>query len=317
MKKLISYVIPFYYDQGNVASLYEALLKVTGKSPYSNKYDFDFTFINDGSQDKTLAELQAVQGKDPRIRIIDLARNYGHQIAVTAGLDASQGDAVIIMDSDLQDPPAVSLELVDKWEQGFDVVYAQRRTRKDSFKKRFTASLYYRILQKLSDIHIPRDTGDFRLLDRKVVDEIVKYREHDRFLRGMVSYAGFRQTPVLFDRDERFAGESGYTFKRLIKLAKDGIIGFSDKPLKLISSLGYILAALSLLAIVYAICYRLFTRNAVDGWAFIIISIFFIGGVQLVMLGVLGAYIGRIYTEVKARPLYGVQKLYEKKSGRR
>lgn len=317
MKKTISYVVPFYFDQGNVFALQEALQKATSNEKYSSRYNIEFIYINDGSTDNTLTELLEVREKDLRVEVIDLARNYGHQIAVTAGLDYAKGDAVIIMDSDLQDPPSVSLELIDKWEEGYDVVYAQRRTRKDTFMKRFTASVYYRLLQKLSNIDIPRDTGDFRLIDRKVVNEINKYREHDRFLRGMISFAGYRQAPVLFDRDERFAGETGYTLSRLIKLAKDGIIGFSDKPLKMISQLGFLFAFLSLLAILYAIAYRIFTSNAVEGWTFIVISIFFVGGTQMIMLGVLGSYIGRIYTETKGRPLYGVQNRYENKTSKK
>lgn len=313
MKKLVSYVVPFYFDQGNVGALFEALLTETARSKYAKKYEYEFIFVNDGSTDDTLRELCEVADKDSRVMVVDLARNYGHQIAVTAGLDYTHGDAVIVMDSDLQDPPRVSMELIDKWEEGFDVVYAQRRSRKDSFLKKTSADMYYRILTRMADIKIPRNTGDFRLMDRKVVDELKKYKEHNRYLRGLVSYIGFKQTPVLFDRDERFAGESGYSLKRLMQLAKDGLFGFSSIPLKMISRLGFLVAALSVLTIIYAFAYRLLTPGAVvQGWAFIVISIFFMGGVQMVMLGVLGSYIGRIYTEVQDRPLYGVKDTYEK-----
>lgn len=317
MKKIISYVVPFYFDQGNVHALYDTLVQVLAPKKYSSKYNFEFIFVNDGSTDHTLKELREVADKDPRVIVIDLARNYGHQIAVTAGLDAVTGDAAIIMDSDLQDPPRVSLQLIEKWEDGFDVVYAQRRARKDGFLKKISANLYYRFLHAIADMEIPRNTGDFRLIDRKVVDELKKYKEHNRYLRGLVSYLGFKQTPVVFDRDERFAGETGYSLKRLMKLAKDGVFGFSSMPLKLISRLGFVIAALSVFAILYAVYYRFSYGAIIEGWAFIVISIFFIGGIQLVMLGVLGSYIGRIYTEVQGRPLYGVGSTYTvKKTGK-
>lgn len=310
LKQRISFVVPFYFDQGNVDALYNELQRVLGSASLE-KFNFEFIFVNDGSTDNTLSELVAVADEDERVTVIDLARNYGHQVAVTAGLDASSGDAVIVMDSDLQDPPRVTLELIEKWEQGFDVVYAQRRTRKDGFLKKLSADIYYRMLHKMADVEIPRNTGDFRLMDRRVVDELKKYKEHNRYLRGLVSYIGFRQAPVLFDRDERFAGESGYSFKRLMQLAKDGVYGFSSIPLKMISRLGFIIAGLSVVAIFYALAYRLFTPDAVvEGWAFIVISIFFMGGVQMVMFGVLGSYISRIYAEVQNRPLYGVRKKY-------
>lgn len=313
MKKLISYVVPFYFDQGNVDVLYDTLNEITSKKKYSSKYNYEFIFVNDGSTDNTLPELFGIANKDDRVTVIDLARNYGHQIAVTAGLDATNGDAAIIMDSDLQDPPRVSLELIDMWQKGYDVVYAQRRVRKDGFLKKLTASLYYRFLHAVADVDIPRNTGDFRLIDRKVIDELKRYKEHNRYLRGLISYLGFKQTPVLFDRDKRFAGKSGYSFKRLMQLAKDGIFGFSSMPLKIISRIGFTIASLSVLAIIYAVLYRFFSGSIIEGWAFIVISIFFIGGVQLVMLGVLGSYIGRIYTEVQNRPLYGIGSQYNAK----
>lgn len=311
MKKVICYVIPFYYDAGNVHPLFNTLTDTISAEKYQSKYNFEFIFVNDGSTDATLKELIEIQKKDSRVTIVDLSKNYGHQIAVTAGLDHADADAVIIMDSDLQDPPRVSLELIDKWEEGFDVVYAQRRTRKDSFFKKLSADLFYRVLQKLADIDIPRNTGDFRLIDRKVLHEMKRFKEHNRFLRGMISYIGFKQTPVLFDRDPRFAGESGYSLKKLLQLAKDGIFGFSSAPLKFISRLGYFIASLSVVGILYALFYKIFYPGAVvEGWTFIVISIFFIGGIQLVMLGVLGSYIGRIYTEVQDRPLYSVDDVY-------
>ena len=312
MKKLISYVFPIYNEAGNIDLLYKTISKIVKTN---KKYDFEFIFVNDGSKDSSLEKLVKIQQEDDRVSVIDFSRNYGHQIAVTAGLDNSKGDAVIIMDSDMQDPPAVSLELVSKWEEGFDVVYAQRRSRKDTFFKKLTANLFYRTLEKLSDISIPRNTGDFRLLDRKVVDELNKFKEHDRFLRGIVSYIGFKQIAVQFDREERYAGVTGYPLKKMLKFAADGITSFSTAPLRVIRQVGFITAGVSFLGAIYALVVKLFFPSvAVEGWAFIVISILFIGGIQIVMLGVLGSYIGRIYTEVKDRPLYGIAKIYKKES---
>lgn len=308
MKKLISYVFPIYNETGNINLLYQTMDSLLA----SNKqYDYELVFINDGSKDNSLELLVALQKKDPRVTVINFARNFGHQIAVTAGLDQAKGDAVIIMDSDMQDPPAVSFELLAKWEEGYDVVYAQRRTRKDTFFKKLTADMFYRTLQKLAEIDIPRNTGDFRLIDRKVVNELKKFKEHHRFLRGMVSYVGFKQIAVQFDRDERHAGETGYPLKKMLKFAADGIFSFSTAPLKFIRNFGFIIAALAFLGILYAIFMRIFFPEVtIEGWTFIVISILFMGGVQLIMLGVLGSYIGRIYTEAQNRPLYMVEKVY-------
>lgn len=310
-KKLISYIFPIYNESGNINLLYDTIKDTT--SGISKSYSFEYVFINDGSRDDSLEKLLSIQKKDASVVVINLSRNFGHQIAVTAGLDHARGDAVIIMDSDMQDPPSVSLELISKWEEGFDVVYAQRRSRKDSFFKKITADIYYRSLEKVAEIKIPRDTGDFRLIDRRVVNEINKYKEHNRFLRGLVSYVGFKQTGVLFDRDERYSGVTGYPLKKMIKFAADGIFGFSNAPLKIISQLGYSMALISVLGALYAVLSKvLFPETTVDGWTFIVISIFLVGGIQLVMLGVLGSYIGRIYTEVQNRPLYGVDAVHRK-----
>lgn len=307
-KKLISYIFPIYNESGNIELLYKTMGKLLD---LHTEYAYELIFINDGSQDNSLALLKKLANKDPRINIIDFSRNFGHQLAVTAGLDCSKGDAVIIMDSDMQDPPKVSFELLEKWETGYDVVYAQRRTRKDTFFKKLTANLFYRTLQKLADIEIPRDTGDFRLLDRKVVDEMKRFKEHNRFLRGMVSFVGFKQVGVQFDRDERHAGETGYPLKRMLKFAADGIFSFSSAPLKLISKTGYSIAGLAFLGIIYALCMKLFAPSVtIEGWTFIVISILLIGGLQLIMLGVLGGYIGRIYTESQNRPLYMIREVY-------
>ena len=301
-KRLVSYIFPIYNESENIPILYDTLVTLLSKHP---QYNYELVFINDGSRDTSLELLRALQRKDDRIVLINFSRNYGHQMAVTAGIDYAQGDALIIMDSDMQDPPGVSIELLKKWEQGYDVVYAQRRSRKDTLFKKTTADIFYRTLQKLASIDIPRNTGDFRLIDRRVADVIKQFREHDRFLRGMVSYVGFNQTAVPFDRHERYAGVTGYPLKKMVKFAADGIFGFSSIPLQLISRIGYLTASISILGIIYALIAKIFFPHlVVEGWTFIVIAIFFIGSVQMIMLGVVGSYISRIYTEVKNRPLY-------------
>ncbi len=302
MRGLISFVLPVYNESASLMHFYDALSRAIAKKP---AYKYELIFIDDGSTDSSPAVLNKLHAKDSRVVIVSLSRNFGHQMAVTAGLDYAQGDAVIIMDTDLQDPPAVAMRLVQKWEQGFDVVYAKRRSRQDSLAKRTTAALFYRLLARLSDIEIPANTGDFRLLDKKVVAELQKFGEQDRFMRGLVSYVGFRQTAVLFDRQKRFAGKSGYSFSKMWKLAIDGILGFSNKPLKLIARVGLFFSFLSFAGIVYATTMKFIDPgHVVPGWAFITISVLLMGGVQLIVLGMLGSYIGRIYNEVKHRPLY-------------
>jgi dolichol-phosphate mannosyltransferase len=311
-KKTVSYIFPIYNESGNIHLLYETMSSLL---QHHKKYNYEIIFINDGSKDDSLKLLVQLQKIDKRIAVIDFSRNFGHQIAVTAGLDHATGDAVIIMDSDLQDPPQVSLQLIEKWEEGYDVVYAQRRSRKDTFFKKITANLFYRTLQKLADIEIPRNTGDFRLMDRQVVNEMKRFKEHNRFLRGMVSFIGFNQIAVQFDRDERHSGETGYPLKKMIKFAADGIFSFSTYPLKFIRNCGFFVATLAFLGILYAIGMKLFYPSVtIEGWTFIVISILFVGGVQLIMLGVLGSYIGRIYTESQDRPLYMVKKIYGSKN---
>lgn len=281
----------------------------------NTRYDYELVFINDGSRDDSLEKLLNLQKKDKRISVLNFSRNFGHQMAVTAGLDFAKGDAVIIMDSDMQDPPKVSFDLIAEWEKGFQVVYAQRKTRKDGAFKKITASMYYRLLARFSDIDIPRNTGDFRLLDRAVVTELNKFRERNRYIRGLVSFVGFKQTAVQFDREERFAGVTGYPLKKMLKFAVDGLLGFSNIPLKLISQMGMILSGLSFLGIVYAVYVKIFDPSTtVPGWTFIVIAVLLMGGLQLMMLGVLGTYIGRMYTEIQQRPLYIISETYTHRS---
>ncbi|WP_328449508.1 glycosyltransferase family 2 protein [Amycolatopsis sp. NBC_00438] len=304
-RRRVAFIFPIYNEEGNIELLQRTVDEVT--APLAGKYDFSFIYVDDGSKDGSLAALTELSARDGRITVIELSRNFGHQMAVTAGLDLVDADAAIIMDSDLQDPPRVALELIEKWEEGFDVVYAQRRSRQDSPFKRLTASAFYWFLGKMAAVDIPKNTGDFRLVDRKVVDELRKYRERDRFLRGLVSYVGFKQTAVLFDRDKRHTGATGYPLTKMMRLAADGIVGFSTTPLRMITRMGYLFSLLSFLGVLYVIGVKLFApETAVPGWAFITIAMFFLGGIQIIMLGVLGSYIGRTYSQVQNRPLYSV-----------
>lgn len=301
---LISFVLPVFNEEGTINELHSRLLSDAVSAPEFDA-EAEFVYVDDGSADGSREALRSLAEQDPRIVVLALSRNFGHQLAVTAGLDYAHGDAVIVMDSDLQDPPRVALELIAAWRSGYDVAYAQRRSRKDGPFKRLTAHLFYRFLSWAAEVDIPRDTGDFRLLDRKVVEAIRRFPERSRFIRGMVSSVGFRQVAVPFDRDERFAGKTGYSLRHMVRLAADGILSFSTFPLRLIRAVGWIVAALALVGVLYVLVGRLFfSADLVPGWAFTVIAILFVGGVQIIMLSVLGSYVGRIYAEVQGRPLY-------------
>lgn len=304
-RRRIAYVLPVFNEGGNLRLFQAELARATATRP---EFDFEFLYVDDGSSDDSLATMLALRQDDTRVSVLQLSRNSGHQVAVTAGLDAAtDADAVIIMDTDLQDPPRVSMELIEVWERGADVVYAQRRTRKDGTFKRATAWSFYWVLDRLSETRIPRNTGDFRLLDRRVVAEVARYREHDRFLRGIVAHVGFRQEAVLFDRDERHAGTSGYPLRTMLRFAADGIVGFSAAPLRWISRLGIAISLFSVLMAVYVAGVRLLRpEDSVPGWAFLGVGIFLMGGLQMVMMGVIGSYLGRVYSQVQGRPLYSL-----------
>jgi dolichol-phosphate mannosyltransferase len=304
-RRLVAYVLPVHDEEAGLPAFHDALVTATNKRP---DLDFEFVYVDDGSRDASLDLLLELRSTDERVTVISLARNFGHQIAVTAGLDAAAGrDAVIIMDTDLQDPPEVSLQLIETWESGVDVAYAQRRTRRDSAFKRGTAFGFYWLLTRLASVEIPRNVGDFRLMDRKVVAEVIRYREHDRFLRGIVAHVGFRQEAVPFDRDPRYAGSSSYPLRTMLKLAADGILGFSTFPHRLISRLGMLISLLSVLGALFVVYVRLFMpEKAVPGWAFITVGMFLLGGIQLLMMGVIGSYLGRVYVETQDRPLYSL-----------
>lgn len=301
----VTYVLPVHNEDGNLPLFHERLVAATAERP---DLRWEFVYVDDGSTDDSLEHLLELRHADPRVTVLSLSRNFGHQVAVTAGLDAAtDADAVVVMDTDLQDPPAVSVEMVRIWEKGVDVVYAQRRSRRDTAFKRATAWAFYWLLDRLASTRIPRNTGDFRLMDRAVVAEVVRYREHDRFLRGIVAHVGFRQEALLFDRDERHAGTSGYPLRRMIAFASAGILGFSTVPLRMISRLGYALSALSAVGAAYVLWVRLFVpESTVPGWAFLGVALFLLSGLQLIMMGVIGSYVGRTYVETQNRPLYSL-----------
>jgi glycosyltransferase involved in cell wall biosynthesis len=304
-RRLVAYVLPVHNEADGIRAFHDALLAATEKRP---DLDFEFVYVDDGSRDESLDHLLELRAADDRVTVLSLARNFGHQIAVTAGLDAAAGrDAVIVMDTDLQDPPEVSLQLIETWEAGADVAYAQRRTRQDSPFKRGSAYLFYWLLTRLASVEIPRNVGDFRLMDRRVLAEVIRYREHDRFLRGIVAHVGFRQEAVSFDRDPRYAGSSSYPLRTMLKLAADGILGFSTFPLRLISRVGMLISLLSVLGAFFVMYVRLFMpEETVPGWAFIAVGMFLLGGIQLLMMGVIGSYLGRVYVETQDRPLYSL-----------
>ena len=302
---LVSVVIPCFNEEEVIG---ETVRRLQAFSSEVIDLDVELIFVDDGSRDRTRELLRNYAAVDKGIRLILFARNFGHQIAVTAGIDAARGDAVVLMDSDLQDSPEVVHEMIAKWRSGYDVVYGTRTDRPgESVFKRATARGFYRLLNRLSDVPIPLDTGDFRLMSRSVVETLRAMPERDRFVRGMVSWVGFRQTALPYKRAERFAGESKYPLRKMLQFATDGILSFSTKPLQVSIGLGTFSAALALAGILYALVLRLFTNIWVEGWTALMIAILFIGGVQLISVGILGEYVGRIYNEVKSRPLYVVQ----------
>lgn len=299
--KLISIVIPMYFEEEVANECYKRLKEVMHK----NDINHELIFVNDGSKDKTIDILRGIALKDKCVKIIDFARNFGHQIAVTAGVNSSIGDAVVIIDADLQDPPELIIPMIEKWKEGFDVVYAKRKKRNgETWFKLITAKAFYKFLSNMSDVKIPRDTGDFRLIDRKVADAFNNMNERNRFIRGMVSWIGYNQTYIEYERDERFAGTTKYPLKKMIKFAKDGIIGFSSKPLKIVTRFGLFSIILSFTILIYSLVNKLIGKNIADGWTSIMTTITFFSGIQLLFLGVIGEYIARIYDETQNRPLY-------------
>ena len=304
-RSLLSVVVPCFDEEAVVRETHSRLIAVLGEVP---DLDFELVYVDDGSRDATLDILRALHANDARVRVIALSRNFGHQIAVSAGLAETNGDAVAVIDADLQDPPEVLLRMLERWREGADVAYGVRSAREgETAFKRWTASAFYRLLSRLTDVSIPLDTGDFRLMDRKVVDAFSAMPERDRFVRGMVAWTGFRQEPVHYRRAARAAGETKYPLRKMLHLAADSVFSFSLLPLRLAVWLGFFAAALALLGVAYGFAIRLIANTWVPGWAALFVAILFLGGVQLMLIGVLGEYVGRIYGEVKRRPLYFVK----------
>lgn len=311
---LLSVVVPCFNEAQSITETHVRLTAVL--SAIGGLY-YEIVLVNDGSRDNTLEVLRGLAKNDPRVKIVSFSRNFGHQIAVSAGIEFAAGDAVVLIDADLQDPPEVIPEMVRLWRDGNQVVYGQRLERPGEPRwKLLGAKYFYRILNKFSSIPIPLDTGDFRLMDRKVVRVLCQMPERDRFVRGMVSWIGFNQVALPYNRDKRFAGQSQYPLFKLIGLALDGMLSFSSKPLRMATGFGALCAAISVIAIIYALVLRLFTSIWVPGWTLLFIAVTFIGGVQLVCFGVLGEYVGRIYSEIKRRPLYIVDEKMNFERGR-
>lgn len=301
---LISIVVPCYNEEAVIPELHSRLGSVLEQIEGSS---FEIIYANDGSRDRTPEILRQLQACDRQVRVVSLARNFGHQIAATAGLEHASGDAVVIIDADLQDPPEVIPEMIARWRDGYQVVYGMRSKRAgETTFKLWTARIFYRLINHLSETEIPLDVGDFRLLDRKVVDVLLAMPERDRFLRGMVSWIGFKQVAVIYDRAPRRAGESKYPLMKMMRFAVDSVISFSFAPLRLAIWVGFAAIAASFAGILYALVIRLYTADWVRGWTSIFTAVLFLGGVQLITLGIVGEYVGRIYAEVKRRPLYVV-----------
>ncbi len=299
---MLSVVAPLFNEEGNVAELVRRLRAAADGASVDG---YELVFVDDGSRDRTLELLRTYAAVDPRIVVVQLSRNFGHQLAATAGLDIARGDVVVLIDADLQDPPELIPAMVERWRAGFDVVYAVRRTRKgESAFKRLTARAFYRITRRLTKVAIPVDTGDFRLMSRRVVDALKSIRERHRFIRGLVSWVGFPQTSIEYDRDARFSGESKYPVSKMLRFAIDGITSFSDIPLRFASYFGFIVSAVAFVVAISEILIRIFTGYNLPGYTSLIFAILFLGGVQLIGIGILGEYIGRIYEEIKGRPLY-------------
>ena len=300
-RPVFSLVIPVWNEEKVLPVLYARMTQVMD----STGEPWELIFVNDGSRDGSLEMLHELNQRDPRIKVLNFSRNFGHQIAITAGSDYADGDAVIIMDADLQDPPEVVLRLIDKWRAGYDVAYAVRTKRAgETWFKLFTASVFYRLIRSIADVDIPLDAGDFRLMDRRVVLAMRQLRERNRFMRGLSSWVGFKQIAVEYERAARFAGETKYPLRKMLRLANNAITSFSHVPLQLATYTGFALAVVSLVGILVAIIARLSGISAFSGQATTLVSVLFLGGIQLIFLGIIGEYLGRIYDEVKNRPLY-------------
>ncbi len=302
-RQLISIVVPCFNEEAVIRQTHSRLVGVLEKAGLP----FEIIYINDGSRDRTLAILRGLVESDDRVRVLSFSRNFGHQLAVTAGIEYAAGDAVVLIDADLQDPPELISKMIHLWQEGNHVVYGVRESRSgESQFKLLTAQAFYRLINQISDVPIPLDTGDFRLMDRRVVDVLKRMPERDRFVRGMVSWVGFKQCPLPYARAERAAGNSKYPLRKMVLFAMDGLVSFSIVPLRISMVVGFVTALIAVLGIFYALFLRLFTENWERGWTLLFISIFFLAGMTLGCLGIVGEYVGRIYREIKRRPLYVV-----------
>ena len=299
---LLSVVIPIYNEQATLSELYRRLMHVLSENLAELAYEI--VFVNDGSTDGSIQILSELHADDPAVKVMNLSRNFGHQAALTAGLDYAKGDAVICMDGDVQDPPEIIPTLVARWRDGNDVVYAVRKLRKEGFIKRGCYAAFYRLLRRLSMVSIPLDAGDFALMDRRVVDCLKALPERSRFIRGLRTWVGFRQTGVEYEREKRFAGTPKYTWPKLVHLAVSGLLSFSALPLRMATAVGFMISFCSLLGIIVALYLKLFTDQAIPGWTATVIPMLVLGGIQLLSIGILGEYIAQIFDEVKRRPLY-------------
>jgi dolichol-phosphate mannosyltransferase len=304
----LSLIVPCFNEESVIETFYKRAINVLCQISYS----YEIIFVNDGSRDRTLNILMEMSNVDPHVKLIDLSRNFGHQIAVSAGIEHSTGDLVILIDADLQDPPELIPQLIEKWRDGYDVVYAVRKNRQgESWFKKWTANKFYRTINRLSDVDIPLDTGDFRLMTKDVVNQLVTMKERHRFIRGMVAWVGYKQIGIEYDRDMRFSGETKYTIKKMQKFAYDGITSFSTKPLAFATGFGFFIAIIGFLAMAFIIVMKfMFKNNAIQGWSSQVVILLFVSAIQLIILGIIGEYIGRIYDEVRNRPLYIVKNKY-------
>lgn len=299
----LSVIIPIFNEEKNIPSLISRLQQVL--QPLQLKCEY--VFINDGSRDRSIQLIRELAQQNEDVKYIDFSRNFGHQIAVTAGLDYCTGEAVVIIDADLQDPPELIADLYTKLQQGYEVVYAKRKTRSgESFMKKFTARIFYRILASMTSIDIPLDTGDFRIIHRKVVDVLKRMPEQQKYLRGQIPWIGFKQTFVEYNRDARLAGQTGYSLKKMFRLAMDGLTSFSNFPLRFATISGFVVSAFGFFWILQALYAKFFTDETVQGWTSILIAVLFMGGIQLICIGIIGEYISRMSANIRNRPLYVV-----------
>jgi dolichol-phosphate mannosyltransferase len=304
----VSIVVPVFNEEEVLPALYDRVSGVMARSGAS----WELLLVDDGSRDRSLETMRELRARDPRVSVLELSRNFGHQVAISAGLDHARGAAVVVMDADLQDPPEVVLDMIARWREGCDVVYGRRRARHGERPfKRATAAAFYRLIRALTSVDIPADTGDFRLMSRRAVEALRRLRERNRFVRGLSAWVGFRQVSVEYDRAPRLAGETKYPLRKMVRFASDAIVSFSITPLRVATAFGFAVSFASFAYAAYAVYLKIVTGESLPGWASLMVAVVFLGGVQLLCLGILGEYVGRIFEEVKARPLYLVADLQQ------